>query len=343
MAIEKALELKRALILGISGQDGYYLAKFLLNNSYQILGTTRNLQTIPEETSLLISKNCEILSLDIRNTHELKKVITNFNPDEIYNLSGVSSVAYSFNNKEETLETNTYAVIRLLEYLKSNHSTIRFYQASSSEMYGRAMSSPQDELTPLNPVSPYGTSKALTHNACQRFRADGMFIACGILYNHESPLRPINFVTRKISQSVARIRLGIAESFNLGALDARRDWGFAGDYVKAMWKMLQIDTPDNFVIASGETHSVLNFVETSLKLCGLTEKPEKYLITDGSLLRPTDIAETKGNPEKANQLLDWHATVTFENLVRMMVRHDLELLAKEWNKSLEGIPAMMGN
>ena len=340
MAISKASPLKTALILGVSGQDGYYLSKLLLGKGYKVVGTTRNIQSIPEETSLLISKNCEIVTADVRDTPELIKLIKSVNPDEIYNLSGVSSVAYSFDNKEETLEVNTYSFIRLLESLKMHSIQTKVYQASSSEMFGKALYTPQTEETPLNPVSPYGTSKALAHNAAKRFRDDGLFVSCGILYNHESPIRPINFVTRKITQGIARIKLGLADNLHLGTLEARRDWGFAGDYVDAMWRILQSKNPEDFIIASGETHSVYDFVDKAIELIGLDGSVEDFVVTDSKLIRPTEISETRGNPGKALNELGWKREVDFENLIKLMIKHDLDLLSKEWKIPLEVMPGL---
>jgi GDPmannose 4,6-dehydratase len=338
--IAEVSKLKTALILGVSGQDGYYLSKLLLGKGYRVVGTTRNIQSIPEETSLLISKNCEIVTAEIRNTPEIIKLIKVVNPDEIYNLSGVSSVAYSFENKEETLEVNTYAFIRLLEALKENSITSKVYQASSSEMFGKALITPQTEVTPLNPVSPYGTSKALAHNAARRFRDEGLFVSCGILYNHESPIRPINFVTRKITQGIARIKLGLADNLHLGSLEARRDWGFAGDYVDAMWRMLQFKKPDDFIIASGETHSVYEFVEKAIQLVGLKGAVADFVISDSTLIRPAEISESRGNPAKALSELGWKREVDFENLIKLMIKHDLDLLSKEWNIHLDIAPGL---
>lgn len=340
MAIEEVSKLKTALIFGVSGQDGYYLSKLLLGKGYKVVGTTRNIQSIPDETSLLISKNCEIVTCEIRNTPEIIKLIKVVNPDEIYNLSGVSSVAYSFENKEETLEVNTYAFIRLLEALKDISITAKVYQASSSEMFGKALITPQTEMTPLNPVSPYGTSKALAHNAARRFRDEGLFVSCGILYNHESPIRPINFVTRKITQGIARIKLGLADNLHLGTLEARRDWGFAGDYVDAMWRMLQLRKPEDFIIASGETHSVFEFVEKAIQFVGLKGAVEDFVISDSTLIRPAEISESRGNPAKALNELGWKREVDFENLIKLMIKHDLDLLSKEWNIPLDVAPGL---
>ena len=341
MADPKALNLKTALILGVSGQDGYFLAKLLLKNDYKVIGTTRHLDSTSPALKSLDQKNLSIIYADIRDTEGILNLITLKKPDEVYNLTGVSSVAYSFEHNEETLEANAYAVIRLFESLASmglHH--IKFYQASSSEMFGKTTITPQIETTPLNPVSPYGVSKALAHRAADRFRkSEGLFIASGILYNHESPLRPTTFVTRKITNGAAKIKLGLSSELVLGNLDARRDWGFAGDYVEAMWKMLQVENADDFVVATGETHSVLDFVSTAFKYAGLVGEESKYLKTDSHFLRPTEIHQLMGDPSKTSKVLDWHRSVDFESLVKQMVANDLELLCKENGLTKPDVPA----
>ena len=341
MADSKALNLKTALILGVSGQDGFYLAKLLLKNDYKVIGTTRHLDSTSPALKSLDQKNLSIIYADIRDTEGILNLITLKKPDEVYNLTGVSSVAYSFEHNEETLEANAYAVIRLFESLASmglHH--IKFYQASSSEMFGKTTITPQSETTPLNPVSPYGVSKALAHRAADRFRKnEGLFIASGILYNHESPLRPTTFVTRKITNGAAKIKLGLSSELVLGNLDARRDWGFAGDYVEAMWKMLQVENANDFVVATGETHSVLDFVSTAFKYAGLVGAESKYLKTDPHFLRPTEIHQLMGDPNKTSKVLDWHRSVDFESLVKQMVANDLELLCNENGLTKPDVPA----
>ena len=341
MADSKALNLKTALILGVSGQDGYFLAKLLLKNDYKVIGTTRHLDSTSAALKSLDQKNLSIIYADIRDTEGILNLITLKKPDEVYNLTGVSSVAYSFEHNEETLEANAYAVIRLFESLASmGLRHIKFYQASSSEMFGKTTITPQNETTPLNPVSPYGVSKALAHRAADRFRkSEGLFIASGILYNHESPLRPTTFVTRKITNGAAKIKLGLSSELVLGNLDARRDWGFAGDYVEAMWKMLQVENADDFVVATGETHSVLDFVSTAFKYAGLAGVESKYLKTDPHFLRPTEIHQLMGDPSKTSKVLDWHRSVDFESLVKQMVANDLELLCKENGLTKPDVPA----
>ena len=341
MADPKALNLKTALILGVSGQDGFYLAKLLLKNDYKVIGTTRHLDSTSPALKSLDQKNLSIIYADIRDTEGILNLITLKKPDEVYNLTGVSSVAYSFEHNEETLEANAYAVIRLFESLaQMGLHKIKFYQASSSEMFGKTTITPQIETTPLNPVSPYGVSKALAHRAADRFRKnEGLFIASGILYNHESPLRPTTFVTRKITNGAAKIKLGLSSELVLGNLDARRDWGFAGDYVEAMWKMLQVENADDFVVATGETHSVLDFVSTAFKYVGLVGEESKYLKTDPHFLRPTEIHQLMGDPSKTSKVLDWHRSVDFESLVKQMVANDLELLCKENGLTKPDVPA----
>jgi GDPmannose 4,6-dehydratase len=341
MADPKALNLKTALILGISGQDGYFLAKLLLKNGYKVIGTTRHIDTTSPALKSLDQKNLSIIYADIRDTEGILNLITLKKPDEVYNLTGVSSVAYSFEHNEETLEANAYAVIRLFESLaQMGLHKIKFYQASSSEMFGKTTITPQSETTPLNPVSPYGVSKALAHRAADRFRKnEGLFIASGILYNHESPLRPTTFVTRKITNGAAKIKLGLSSELVLGNLDARRDWGFAGDYVEAMWKMLQVENANDFVVATGETHSVLDFVSTAFKYAGLVGAESKYLKTDPHFLRPTEIHQLMGDPNKTSKVLDWHRSVDFESLVKQMVANDLELLCNENGLTKPDVPA----
>ena len=341
MADPKALNLKTALILGISSQDGFYLSKLLLANKYKVIGTTRNPSDIKKELFDIQGDDFSILYADIRDTEGILKLITLKKPDEVYNLTGVSSVIYSFDHSEETLESNAYAVIRIFESLASmGLHQIKFYQASSSEMFGKTIISPQIETTPLNPVSPYGVSKALAHRAADRFRkSEGLFIASGILYNHESPLRPLNYVTRKITNGAAKIKLGLSSELVLGNLDARRDWGFAGDYVEAMWKMLQVENADDFVVATGETHSVLDFVSTAFKYAGLAGGESKYLKTDSHFLRPTEIHQLMGDPSKTSKVLDWHRSVDFESLVKQMVANDFELLCKENGLTKPDVPA----
>ena len=341
MADPKALNLKTALILGVSGQDGYFLAKLLLKNDYKVIGTTRHLDSTSPALKSLDQKNLSIIYADIRDTEGILNLITLKKPDEVYNLTGVSSVAYSFEHNEETLEANAYAVIRLFESLaQMGLHKIKFYQASSSEMFGKTTITPQSETTPLNPVSPYGVSKALAHRAADRFRkSEGLFIASGILYNHESPLRPTTFVTRKITNGAAKIKLGLSSELVLGNLDARRDWGFAGDYVEAMWKMLQVENADDFVVATGETHSVLDFVTVAFNFADLSGQEDKYLKTDSNFLRPTEIRQLMGDPSKTSKVLNWHRSVDFESLVKQMVANDFELLCKENNLTKPDVPA----
>ena len=341
MADSKAPNLKTALILGVTGQDGYYLAKLLLKNDYKVIGTTRHLDGVGSALKTLEQNNFSIVYADIRDTEGILNLITLKKPDEVYNLTGVSSVAYSFEHNEETLEANAYAVIRLFESLaQMGLDKIKFYQASSSEMFGKTTITPQNETTPLNPVSPYGVSKALAHRAADRFRKnEGLFIASGILYNHESPMRPTTFVTRKITNGAAKIKLGLSSELVLGNLDARRDWGFAGDYVEAMWQMLQAETPDDFVVATGETHSVLDFVTTAFNFVGLSGQEDKYLKTDTHFLRPTEIHQLVGDPSKTSKTLNWHRSVNFEDLVKKMVASDIELLCIQNGLTKPEVPA----
>ena len=341
MADPKALNLKTALILGVSGQDGFYLAKLLLKNDYKVIGTTRHLDSTSPALKSLDQKNLSIIYADIRDTEGILNLITLKKPDEVYNLTGVSSVAYSFEHNEETLEANAYAVIRLFESLASmGLQHIKIFQASSAEMFGSSEISPQDEETPLKPVSPYGVSKAMAHQACDRFRKnEGLFIASGILYNHESPMRPTTFVTRKITNTASRIKLGLSPELILGNLEARRDWGFAGDYVDAMWRMLLADTADDFVVATGKTNSVLDFAKIAFFYAGLSGLEGTLITSDTNFVRVNETKEQIGNSSKAYKILDWKCKIQLEELIKIMVANDIELLCKENGLTKPDVPA----
>ena len=326
MADPKALNLKTALILGISGQDGYFLAKLLLKNGYKVLGTTRHIDTTSPALKSLDQKNLSIIYADIRDTEGILNLITLKKPDEVYNLTGVSSVAYSFEHNEETLEANAYAVIRLFESLaQMGLHKIKFYQASSSEMFGKVQEVPQRENTLLWPRSPYGVAKVFGHYMTINYRESYNFHASsGILFNHESPRRGPEFVTRKVSQSVARIATGKQDKLVMGNLDAQRDWGFAGDYVKAMWLMLQQEVADDYVISTGKTNSVRELVELAFQIAGISDW-EKYVEQSEEFMRPAEVDLLIGDPAKAKSVLGWETETTFEQLVTMMVENDLRI------------------
>jgi GDPmannose 4,6-dehydratase len=309
-----------ALITGIAGQDGYYLAQLLRPKGYEIYGVDRPGKR-PEPG--LCTRAFE---LDLAR-QPVDDLLDQLRPDEVYNLAGLSQVAASFDDPVEFALANGVGAIRLLESVRRHRDRLgrepRFYQASTSEMFGTAGDTPHNELTPFHPRSPYACSKVLAHLQTINFReAFGLFACCGILFNHESPRRPEHFVTRKITATAARIKLGREDRLVLGNVDVLRDWGFAGDYVEAMWLMLQQDRPDDFVIATGETHSVREFGEEVFRHLGLDWTA--HVTTAAAFLRPTDIACVRGDAAKARRLLGWQPRVSFSELARMMAEHDLE-------------------
>jgi GDPmannose 4,6-dehydratase len=321
--------MKRALITGITGQDGSYLAELLLGKGYEVHGLVRRSSSFNTERLDRIYQDPHALDYRLRLTYgdledgsSLANLIARIKPDEIYNLAGQSHVRVSFDIPEYTASTVAIGTLRLLEAVRQLGLSCRFYQASSSEMFGAAPA-PQHERTPFMPRSPYGCAKVFAHQLCQNYRdAYGMFIACGILFNHESPRRGIPFVTRKITRTAARIKHGLEHKLYLGNLDARRDWGFARDYVEAMWMMLQQDTPDDYVIATGESHTVLEVIEIAFGALGLPLKP--HLAFDERYLRPTEVDHLQGDASHAREKLGWKPTVTFAELITMMVRADEE-------------------
>jgi GDPmannose 4,6-dehydratase len=315
----------RALITGITGQDGSYLAEFLLSKGYHVAGLIRRTSMIIDERIRHIIKEVELVEGDLLDQLSLIKAIQQVRPDEVYNLAAMSFVPTSFIQPVLTGEYTALGVTRMLEAIRLADWPIRFYQASSSEMFGKVQEIPQTEKTPFHPRSPYGVAKVYGHWITVNYRESyGLFACSGILFNHESPRRGIEFVTRKISRAVARIKLGLQDKLYLGNLDARRDWGFAGDYVEAMWLMLQQDRPDDYVIATGETHSVAEFAETAFRHVGI-ENWRDYVEVDPKLLRPADVDVLIGNAAKARAKLGWRPRVTFTELVKMMVDADLEL------------------
>jgi GDPmannose 4,6-dehydratase len=317
---------KRALITGITGQDGSYLAELLLANGYEVTGVVRrssapNLWRIEHLLDRLTLRPGDLL-----DQLSLVRIIQEVRPDELYNLAAMSFVPASWDQPLLTGEYNSMGVTRLLEAVRQVNPEVRIYQASSSEMYGRVREVPQTELTPFYPRSPYGVSKVFGHYITVNYRESyNLFAVSGILFNHESPRRGLEFVTRKVTDGVARIRLGLADHLALGNLDAHRDWGFAGDYVRAMWLMLQQEQADDYVIATGVSHSVRELVETAFGHAGLDW--QKYVRIDPAFLRPAEVDHLIGDPAKAKAALGWEPRVTFEGLVGMMVDADLERLA----------------
>ena len=315
----------RALITGITGQDGSYLAELLLEKGYDVTGVVRrssapNLWRIEHLLDRITLRPGDLL-----DQQSLMRIIQDVRPDEIYNLAAMSFVPASWDQPLLTGEYNSMGVTRLLEAVRQVDLDVRIYQASSSEMFGRVREVPQTELTPFYPRSPYGVSKVFGHYITVNYRESyGLFAVSGILFNHESPRRGLEFVTRKVSDGVARIKLGLADRLALGNLDAQRDWGYAGDYVRAMWLMLQQDTADDYVIATGVSHSVRELVEIAFGHAGLDWR--RFVHTDPSLLRPAEVDHLVGDASRAKSALGWHPAVSFEQLVRMMVDADLARL-----------------
>ncbi len=319
---------KRALITGITGQDGSYLAEFLLEKDYDIVGLVRRSST-PSLTRIgSILDRISLVSGDLTDESSLISIIETAQPDEVYNLAAQSFVPASWDQPIFTSDVTAIGVLRLLEAIRAVNPRIKFYQASSSEMFGKAREVPQTEKTPFYPRSPYGVSKVYGHWITVNYRESyGMFACSGILFNHESPRRGFEFVTRKITRAAARIKQGLDRELFLGNLDARRDWGFAGDYVEAMWLMLQKDEPDTYVISSGQTHSVREFVEAAFNCAGLDYR--EYVKVDQKFFRPAEVDILLGNPAKAERELGWKPKVSFDDLVKMMVEHDLEVVEKD--------------
>jgi GDPmannose 4,6-dehydratase len=312
-----------ALITGITGQDGSYLAELLLDKGYEVFGLVRRLST-PNITNIQhIQSQIHLIEGDLMDQSSLDFAIKQARPDEVYNLAAQSFVATSWQQPVLTGEIDALGTVRVLEAIRHNKQDARFYQASSSEMYGNVKQIPQNESTPFYPRSPYGFSKVYAYWATINYRESyEMFCSNGILFNHESPRRGIEFVTRKISDAVARISIGIDRDLHLGNLDVKRDWGFAGDYVKAMWLMLQQDNPDDFVIATGESHSVRELVDLAFSIVGLDY--QDYVKIDPKYFRPAEVTFLLGDASKAKVKLDWAPSLSFEQLVEMMVKADIE-------------------
>ncbi|NNN19601.1 MAG: GDP-mannose 4,6-dehydratase [Acidimicrobiaceae bacterium] len=315
----------RALITGITGQDGSYLAEFLLSQGYEVFGMIRRSSTVNFERIAHIQDKISLVTGDLLDEVSMINLLRQSRPREVYNLAAQSFVQTSWSQPVFTGETTALGVTRLLDAIRIVDPEIRFYQASSSEMFGRVLEVPQTEKTPFYPRSPYGVAKVYGHWITVNYReSHGVHAISGILFNHESPRRGLEFVTRKISNGVARIKMGLDSTLSLGNLDAQRDWGFAGDYVKAMWMMLQKDTAEDYVIATGETHSVREFCEVAFSVVGLDWK--KYVVVDEAFMRPAEVDFLVGDSGKAQRALGWKAEVEFPSLVEMMVRNDLECL-----------------
>lgn len=320
------MKLKKALITGITGQDGSYLSELLLEKGYKVYGITRRV-SVPNISRIKhIIDKIELIDADLSDFASVFKAIKLVKPDEVYNLAAMSYVPVSWKEPILTVDIGGVCVINVLESIRLINKKIKFYQASSSEMFGKIRESPQNENTPFYPRSPYGISKVTGHWLTVNYRESyNMFAVSGICFNHESPRRGLEFVSRKISYNVAKIKLGYASELRMGNLDAKRDWGFAGDYVKAMWLMLQQDKPEDYVVATGETHTVKEFVELAFKRVGLDYK--KYVKIDKKFLRPAEVDVLVGDASKIRKKLKWEPEVSFKELVNMMVDADLKLLS----------------
>lgn len=317
---------KRALITGITGQDGSYLAELLLDEGYEVIGMVRRSSTVTFERIAHLQDRISTVPGDLLDQASMIELLRAHRPDEVYNLAAQSFVQTSFSQPVLTGDVTGLGVTRLLDAIRIADPDIRFYQASSSEMFGKVVEVPQSEATPFYPRSPYGVAKLYGHWITVNYRESyDLHASSGILFNHESPRRGLEFVTRKISNTVAKIKLGMADELRLGNLDAERDWGFAGDYVRAMYLMLQQDSPDDFVVATGETHSVRRFCEVAFGHVGLDY--EDHVVIDEKFYRPAEVDLLIGTPEKAKTVLGWTPTVGFEDLVTMMVDADIALLS----------------
>ena len=322
--------MKTAFVTGITGQDGSYLAELLLLKRYRVIAMKRRTSIISTDrvNHLMGNENFRMVYGNLNDSGCLHRLLIEHQPDEIYNLAAQSHVRVSFETPEETTEFVAMGTLRLLEAFKNTCPTARFYQASSSEMFGDNPEKPQNETTRLTPASPYACAKVYAHNLCRNYRESyGLHISSGILFNHESPRRGETFVTRKITMAAARIKLGLQDKLYLGNLEAKRDWGFAGDYVEAMWLMLQQEVPDDYVIATGETHSVQEFLEEVFSHAGLDI--EKYVETDERLYRPHEVPLLLGDPSKAENNIGWSPKVKFKQLAKMMYEEDLKCLKKD--------------
>ena len=317
-----------ALITGITGQDGRHLSKLLLSKGYAVHGVVNGQKNAPHIEFQSKFPEVTLHHADLTDLSSLIRVLDMVRPDEIYNLGAISYVGLSFLQPELTADVTGLGCLRLLESIRQLHmeDTTKFYQASSSEMFGKVREVPQSELTPFHPRSPYGVAKTFAHYTSVNYReAYSMFITTGILFNHEGENRGYEFVTRKITSNVARIKLGKQSRFSLGDLNPQRDWGYAGDYVESMWRMLQNSTPDDFVIATGKTHSVRDFIEAAIKSAGLRGEVEDYVDYDINMKRPSEVDLLIGDASKAKLILGWEPTTSFHQLVDIMVQNDLKI------------------
>jgi len=319
---------KTALITGITGQDGSYLAEFLLEKDYEVVGMVRRTSTVNFNRIHHIQDQITLASGDLLDQGSLLAIMQEYQPDEVYNLAAQSFVPTSWIQPVFTGGVTALGVTRVLEAIRAVDKSIKFYQASSSEMFGKVREVPQNEDTPFYPRSPYGVAKVYGHWITVNYRESyDLFAVSGILFNHESPRRGLEFVTRKVTHGVAKIKLGLADELSLGNLDSRRDWGFAGDYVRAMWLMLQQDAPDDYVVGQGETHSVRELCEVAFGAVDLNW--QDYVVQDPRFMRPAEVDLLVSDPSKAHRVLGWEPEVSFKELIEMMVESDLKLLREE--------------
>ena len=319
--------MKRALITGITGQDGFHLTELLQSKGYKIFGLLNGQRNSRVLEFSIKFPDVEMLEGDLTDFSSLIRAIDISKPNELYNLGAISFVGLSFKQPELTANVTGLGPLRLLEAIRTlgAEKEIKFYQASSSEMFGKVLQVPQNEATPFYPRSPYGVAKVYAHQICVNYRESyGMYVSCGILFNHEGEYRGEEFVTRKITKSVVQIMQGKLDKIRLGTLGPKRDWGYAGDYVEAMWLMMQQQTPDDYVIATGKTHSVRDFLASAIKAAGLKGEPEDYVVIDDNFKRPAEVDLLVGDASKAKKVLGWEPKINFEELVSRMVNHDLK-------------------
>lgn len=320
---------KKALITGINGMDGSHLADFLLKKNYDVYGMERRSSTKNRTNTQHLEGKITFVDGDLGDQHSLLRIMKDVNPDEVYNIAAQSFVGQSWQTPEFTSNITGLGALRVLEAIREFNKSIKFYQASSSEMFGRMVENPAKETTPFYPRSPYGVSKLYAHWITVNYRESyGMFAVSGILFNHESERRGLEFVTRKISDGVARIKLGFEDHITLGNLEAKRDWGYAPDYVEAMWMMLQQDKPEDFVIATGETRSIRDFLDIAFNHVGVSNW-EKYVKSDPKFMRPAEVDVLRGDYSKAKNKLGWKPKTTFEDLVKIMVDNDIKILSQK--------------
>jgi GDPmannose 4,6-dehydratase len=319
--------MKKALITGVTGQDGSYLAEFLLGKGYKVLGMVRRTSTVNFDRITHIQNDIELVQGDLLDQVSLIAILQEHRPDEVYNLAAQSFVPTSFEQPVLTGECTALGVTRVLDAIRLVDKNIKFYQASSSEMFGKVRQVPQNENTPFYPRSPYGAAKVYGHWITVNYRESyGLFACSGILFNHEAPRRGLEFVTHKVTHGAAKIKLGLADELRLGNLEAQRDWGYAGDYVEAMWLMLQQDEPNDYVIATGKTHSVRELCELAFGHLGLDYRD--YVVSDPKFYRPAEVDQLVGDASKARKILGWEPKVSFEELIQMMVYADMEALQR---------------